>query len=268
MFIFNLKFKIKNPKFRSLDGRGYTAVEMIIALAMLGTVIFTVLSIYRLVQRSYNQVDEKSRLQRAVLYTSEQMVQNIRQARSITRLGQAGQTLTGTNVHLDSAGVTAISFSLPNLDDPLTSSYDATLTYFLKPVTISGVVTVKLYQYMKYYNNTWSEAFPAMASTDQYRAGKPTAVPEPNAGTPVVAFGASTPTPVFNNKIGRMPGVYESPNLSFDDVSFFYDSTNSILAVGLTCSMKSSSLSKMSGAGGVSQRRRLTLTSSVAIRKD
>jgi hypothetical protein len=69
---------------------------------------------------------------------------------------------------------------------------------------------------------------------------------------------------VYRDNIGRIAGAYASPDYSFDDVVFYYDSANLILALGLTISVKSKSLSWMSSPVN---RRRVTLTSSIAFRK-
>lgn len=242
---------------------GYTAAEMAIAMAILGVVIFTTLLVYKTISRAYWQVDEKSRLERVILFTMNQMTQEIRQARDVTTLGApAGTIWSGTTVHLDAAGNTVCGLDIPNLKSPLSPTNDATLTYFLHKMPDG---TVKLFQRMQYYNGAYTQAFPAMAETDQYRMGKPVATPaqEPDVGTPTPSpSNAATPTPVYNTTLGQMPGLYNSSSVSYDDVSFFYDPTNRILAVGLTVSLKSKSLSFFSGP----QRRRLSLSTSVALR--
>jgi prepilin-type N-terminal cleavage/methylation domain-containing protein len=282
--MFNLKLITKNLK-QPFGERGYTMIEMVVALAILGSTIFTVLVVFKTINRSMWQVEEKSQLEKTLVFTMEQMVQEVRQAVSITALGpyvpsanvtfinsdsvttiyNAGTTyniMPLTNIHLQADSNTKCVFKIPNMTEPLKRENDATLVYFLKKMPDKSV---KLYQRMVYYNGAYTEAFPAMASTDQYRLGNPRATPirEPGPGTPTpTPSAASTPTPVYKDDLGRDPGLYRASNLNFDDVCFFYDNDNCILAISLTASLKSKSL-HWSGL----QRRTKTLTSSVALRR-
>jgi type II secretory pathway pseudopilin PulG len=246
------------------DERGYTAIELVLAMAILGTVIFSTVQIFKLVQRSYFQVDEKSQVEQLTTFTMEQLVEEMRQASSIATLGTpSGNVLRNQTVHLDAGGNTVCSISIPNMTNGVSQVYNATLTYFLRTMPDG---TVKLFQRMQYYNGSYTEAFPAMAHTDEYRLGKPAATPavEPGIGTPTpTPSAANTPTPVYNTKLGRMPGLYNSPNFNFDDVSFYYDDTDKIVGIGLVVSIKSKSLSWY--VTPVS-RRRLTLTASITLR--
>jgi len=264
------KFWIRSP--RRLGQGGYTVIELVIALGIMGVLIFTVIGLFKIANRSLWQADEKSRLERALVFTMEQMVEEIRQARTITQLGPSGSVLASTNVHLDAPAlstgnaVTVCMLDMPNLTDALNSASDASLVYFLRRMSDG---TVKLYQRMMYYDGTYTRAFPAMANVDQFRLGKPvTSIipvePTPGILTPVPS-GAATPTPVYLDDLGRMPGVYGSSDLSFDDVDFFYNSLNAMVGVGLTMSLKSKSLSWTSTTVS---RRVLTLTSSIALRRD
>lgn len=259
---------------RRLGQAGYTWIELVFAAAIIGIVVSSSVMVYKTISRSYWQVDEKSQLERYLVFTMDQMVQEIRQARNFQQLSDVkGLILQGSTVHLDAAGTTVCTFSIPNMTNTLEPRYDAQLTFFLKervfPGGLSAPTTcVQLFQRMKYYNGTWTESFPAMASVDQYRLGKPRATPvvepAPGTATPTPTTTASpSPTPALNNQLGKMAGVYESSRYSFDDVSFYYDTTNQILAVGVVVSLRSKSLSWLPST---TQRRRLTLTTSVALR--
>lgn len=251
--------------------RGYTTVEMVIALAILSTVIFTTVKVYETIRRAYAQVDEKSRLERSIVFSMEQVTKDIRQARSVITLGAtAGSAVTNTNIHLDSAGVTVFTVSLPNVTDPVNATCDAQLTFFLRKMPDG---TVKLFQRMKYYTGAYTEAFPAMGETDRYRLGtgvtfSPVTEPTPlqkGSATPTPLFTGNTPTPNYNLGMSRMAGVYNSPDLNFDDVCIYYDSANNLVGLGLTLSLKSSSLSNFMST---ISKRRLQMTSSVALRAD
>jgi hypothetical protein len=287
-----MSLKLKPSRFHSgwsLNEKGYTWVELMFALMAIGLVVFTALSVYKVISRSYWQVEEKSRLERALVFTMEQMVEQIRQARTINIIGPitpasavtvwgvvypAGVAVAAmpmTTVHLDAAGARQFSFSIPHLNDPLKSVNDATLTYFLRQQVrgagASAVTYVQLYQRMRYYDGTYTQAFPAMANTDQFRLGVPVSasiLKEPTIGVNTPVAGGSTPTAIYNDKLGRMAGGYASADLSFDDVSFFYNRDNGMVAVGLTLSLKSKSLSWMPS---FSQRRKLSMTSTVALRR-
>jgi len=259
---------------------GYTAIEMVVALSIVGTVILATLGVYRLVTRAFWQVEEKSKLERILIYSMEQIMQDIRQARSVALLGpitpSANVTLLGvtypantpvavmpvTTLHLDAAGTKRVDLKIPHLLNPLQTVNDATLTYFLRTMPDGSV---KLYQRLTYYQGTRTEAFPVLALMDQYRRGSAMATPEPTVGvaTPTPSA-ANTPTPIFNNKPGRMPGIYQNKDYNFDDVAFYFDSPNGILSVGLTMSLRSKSLSWLPST---QNRRRLTLTNSIALRR-
>ena len=245
--------------------RGYTWVEMVFAMAILSFAIAAVLSAYKLISRSLWQVDEKTRVQRALVFTMEQITQDLRQARTMVMLGPVNNlVLDNRSVHLDAGGVTKCAFKIPNLTDPLDPAYDATLTFFLRTMPDGSR---KLYQRLYYSDGTWTQAFPAMASTDQFRLGNPVTLTIPPEPAPGGTVADPTPTPpalVYNDALGRMAGAYSDKNLSFDDVNFYYDSTNYILAVGLTLSLKSKSLSWFSSP---TSRRRATLTTSIKIRQ-
>jgi prepilin-type N-terminal cleavage/methylation domain-containing protein len=259
--MFNLKLKTKNLK-PTLGERGYTMIEMVIALTIMGSLIFTIVTVYKTINRSMWQVEEKSQLEKALIFTMEQMAQEIRQAVNITTLGSTkGVVTSDANVHLDQNGVTICSFRIPNMTEPLDRKNDAILMYFLKKMPDNSV---KLYQRMMYYNNAYTEAFPAMASTDQYRLGNPRATPavEPGPGASITPTPANTPVPVYKDDLGRDPGLYKAANLNFDDVCFYYDSDNAILAISMTASLKSKSIYWKPGS-----RRTKTLTCSVALRR-
>lgn len=250
---------------RRLGAFGYTTVELIIAMFIMGTVIFSALQVYKMVQRSYWQVDEKSQLERIITFTMDQMVQQVRQTSKIKTLSATtGTVLANQTVHLDAAGSTICSITIPNMSNGVSQTNDATLWFFLRTMPDGSI---KLFQRMKYYNGAYTEAFPVMASTDEYRLGNPPVAtpgvePAPGTATPTPSA-ANTPTPTYNLKLGRMAGAYNISRYNFDDVSFYYDNTNQILAIGMVVSIKSQSLTWFPST---LSRRRLYLTSSVALR--
>jgi len=187
-------------------------------------------------------------------------------------------------VHLSPENNRVFAFKIPHMREPLNSRYDTTLLYYLKrenPVIAGRPVTVyKLYQQMIYFDNVQTEAFPALALNDRYRqepglvGAVPGATPEPTAFIPPMPAAtrtptptptpAASPTPVARTDIGRMAGAYLWKDLSFDDVSFYYDPENATISVGMVVSVRSKSLSRLFNPY---QRRQATLSTTIAIRR-
>ncbi len=282
---------------------GYTTVEVIFALFILGAAIAAVTKLYQTFDRMLAQMDEKNRIHRVLVFTMEQVSANLRQTRSVTRLGPV--TVTGPvtigkcvypngtsvrtvmpwqTVHLSPENNRVFAFKIPHMREPLNSRYDTTLLYYLKrenPVIAGRPVTVyKLYQQMIYFDNVQTEAFPALALNDRYRqepglvGAVPGATPEPTAFIPPMPAAtrtptptptpAASPTPVARTDIGRMAGAYLWKDLSFDDVSFYYDPENATISVGMVVSVRSKSLSRLFNPY---QRRQATLSTTIAIRR-
>ena len=291
------------PPFRGRNGalnpKGYTFIEVAMAIAILGTAIATVTTLYRVFSRALIQAEEKTKLHHVLTFSMEQMVTSIRQARAIEQLGpvtisggsatigpctysngEVVLTMPMTTVHLgpsaQSTPSTArriMSYTLPHSQDPLQEDLDTTVNYFMRQQVHQDrgqpVTTYRLYQQMVYYTGDRTEAFPVMLNIDRYRnpgpQPPPGCTPEPPIDiTPTPTTASPTPTPVFVDNVGRMPGAYGIKDLSYDDVAFYYDPFNQIITVGLTVSVKAKTRLFFSSA---LDRRRATLTTSVALRR-
>jgi hypothetical protein len=243
---------------------GYSAVEITIAMLIIVLAISTVTRLYKIFDLSFLTISERGRVNQVTTYTMDQVSASLREVRSVAYLNSAyitptisptpaftparNEVYTGRVVHLDPAGQGYCALKLPNFTDPTDPTYDTILFYFLDQKADG---TVKLYQRLRYYNGVYSPCVPAMAHINRLRVspeGTPQVIatvfpPEPTPGGTAVPYPnmTFTPTPQFMDNIGKMPGLYQSPRITFDDVSFYYDNTNNLISFGLTAKVRSAS---------------------------
>lgn len=263
--------------FRS-NRKGYTTVELVMALFILGIVISVLGMLYRMFVRVQMQMTEKNKIHQVLSFSIKQISSTLREARDVVQLGPvtvsgpatiggcvygAGNTVVDAmpmqTVHLNLGN--RFRFTVPNQQNPLDPTYDTVVEYFIREVSENGQIKRLLYQRMLYYDGTFTKAVPIMTHLNRYReateieptpGGQPTPPPDP------------TPTPQYDDEVGRIPGAYRWKGLSFDDVAVFYDPFNQMIAVGLTVSIPSPSMSFFTSA---QERRRDSLFTTVALRR-
>jgi len=181
--------------------KGFTLVEIMIAVAVLGILGSLLSQFYLQIYKSYTKTDAKSRVTQIATGTLSSLQKQLRE------ISQAPTCLTNTSLH-PTAG-SPLSFYIPSLTDPTNRTSDDRIDYYIGSYNGRNTLLQRLVR-----GSTTYTAIPAIFDFDSYRI-TPTNIPK---GGGVAAF-------------------LSDPTFLFDDAAFFYDSEYDMICVGITVSI-------------------------------
>ena len=181
--------------------RGFTLVEIMLSVAVLGILGSLLSTFYLQIYKSYTKTDAKTRVTQVATNTLGSLQKQLRE------VSQAPTCVTNTTLHPTSAS--PVSFYIPNLTDPTNRAVDDRIDYYIGTFDGKNVLLQRLVR-----GGTTYTAIPVMFDFDVYR-NNPAVIPR---GGGVAAF-------------------ISDPTFLFDDAAFFYDSEYSMICVGITVSV-------------------------------
>ncbi|MFH1825647.1 MAG: type II secretion system protein [Candidatus Firestonebacteria bacterium] len=194
-------YREKGKKMISYNNKGYTLVEMMVSIAVLG-MMGTIVSVFYLqIYKSYSKTDAKTKVTQIAIASLSSVQKQLREI--------AQQPTFTPNTTLHPTAVVPVSFYIPSLTDPTTRSSDDKIDYYLGTYSGKNVFLQKLTRGAVQYT-----AFPVTFDFDSFRA-HPDTVP----------------------RSGGISAFLNDPTLKFDDVSFYYDNTYNMICVGIIVSI-------------------------------
>jgi len=181
--------------------KGYTLVELMMVIAILGILGSLMATFYMQVFKSYQKVEAKSKVTQVAI-TAIGMIQ--KQLREIT---QKPTCAANTTLHPTSG--TPVSFFIPSLTDPTTRSSDDQIDYYLGTYNGKNIFLQRLVRGVNTYT------LPVLFDFDSFR-NNPVVIPQ---GGGVARF-------------------MDDSSFRFDDVAFMYDDTYNMINVGITVSVE------------------------------
>jgi prepilin-type N-terminal cleavage/methylation domain-containing protein len=186
---------------RTKKTKGFTLIEIMLSVAVLGILGSLLSTFYLQIYKSYTKTDAKTRVTQVAIGTLGSLQKQLRE------VSQAPTCVTNTTLHPTSAS--PISFYIPSLTDPTTRASDDRIEYYIGTYDGKNTLLQRLVR-----SGTTYTAIPVMFDFDIYR-NNPANIPR---GGGVAAF-------------------ISDPTFLFDDAAFFYDSEYNMICVGLTVSV-------------------------------
>ena len=181
--------------------RGFTLVEIMLSVAVLGILGSLLSTFYLQIYKSYTKTDAKTRVTQVAIGSLGSLQKQLRE------VSQAPTCVTNTTLHPTSAS--PISFYIPSLTDPTNRTSDDRIDYYIGAYDGKNVLLQRLVRGATTYT-----AIPVIFDFDIYRKN-PANVPR---GGGVAAF-------------------ISDPTFLFDDAAFFFDSEFNMICVGITVSV-------------------------------
>jgi len=181
--------------------KGYTLVEMIITVALVGLLGSLVSVFFMQVYRSYSKTDAKAKVTQITIASLGSVRKQLRE------ISQAPACTPDTTLHPTAAS--PISFYVPSLTDPTNRSSDDRLDYYLGSYNGKNIMLQRLVRGATTYT-----AIPVIFDFDNYRK-----------------------TPATIPQSGGIAAFLSDPTLRYDDVAFYYDDTYFMICIGITVSV-------------------------------
>lgn len=181
--------------------KGFTLVEVMITVALVGLLGSLVSVFFLQIYRSYSKTDAKLKVTQVAIGSLGSVQKQIRE------ITQTPACTPNTTLHPTTGS--PITFYIPSLTDPTNRASDDRIDYYLGTYNGKNVMLQRLTRGVTTYT-----AIPVIFDFDNFRK-TPGTVPQ---GGGITAFLADT-------------------TLVYDDVAFFYDSTYYMVCVGVTVSI-------------------------------
>jgi prepilin-type N-terminal cleavage/methylation domain-containing protein len=182
--------------------KGYTLIELMMVVAIIGIVGSMIVTFFLQVYKSYTLVESKAKVVQIAMSSLGSIQKQLREVSQVP-------TITANATLHPTAGA-PVSFYIPSLTDPTNRSADDIVEYYLNPYNGKNIMVQRLRRGLNAYT-----PISTIYDFDNYRAN-PGVVP----------------------KGGGLVNFLDDKTLWFDDVAFYYDDIYNMINVGITVSVK------------------------------